>query len=82
MSATIEPHPSRVYTEMNGYQENYWDITRILLGFTSTFADIPGSIACKLITLVLYLVIPRFEEPRKKTGSRVRLVHGRILQIE
>ena len=26
----------------------------------------------------LDLVIPRFEEPRKKIGSRVRLLHGRI----
>ena len=28
------------------------------------------------------LVLPRFEEPRKKIGSRVRLSHGRILQIQ
>ena len=26
----------------------------------------------------LDLVIPRFEEPPKKNGSRVRLLHGRI----
>ncbi len=26
----------------------------------------------------LDLVIPRFEEPRKKIGGRVRLLHGRI----
>ncbi len=32
--------------------------------------------------LSLDLVIPRFEEPRKKIGSQVRLFHGRILQIE
>ena len=30
----------------------------------------------------LDLVIPRKEEPRKKIGSRVRLLHGRILQIQ
>ena len=30
----------------------------------------------------LDLVLPRFEEPRKKIGSRVRLLHGRILQIQ
>ena len=30
----------------------------------------------------LDLVIPRFEEPRKKIGTQVRLLHGRILQIE
>ena len=30
----------------------------------------------------LNLVIPRKEEPRKKIGSRVRLLHGRILQIK
>ena len=29
----------------------------------------------------LNLVIPRKEEPRKKIGSQVRLLHGRILQI-
>ncbi len=29
----------------------------------------------------LNLVLPRFEEPRKKIGSQVRLLHGRILQI-
>ena len=63
VSATIEPHPSRVYTEMNGYQ----DITGILLdllGFTSTFADIPGSIACELITLVPYSYMVLFERAR------------------
>ncbi len=30
----------------------------------------------------LDLVIPRKEESRKKIGSRVRLSHGRMLQIE
>ncbi len=30
----------------------------------------------------LNLVIPRNEEARKKIGSQVRLLHGRILQIE
>ena len=30
----------------------------------------------------LDLVIPRQEEPRKKIGGRVRLLHGRILQIQ
>ncbi len=30
----------------------------------------------------LDLVLPRFEEPRKKIGSRVRLLHGRVLQIK
>ena len=30
----------------------------------------------------LDLVLPRFEEPRKKIGSQVRLLHGRILQIK
>ncbi len=29
----------------------------------------------------LDLVLPRKEEPRKKIGSQVRLLHGRILQI-
>ncbi len=30
----------------------------------------------------LDLVLPRFEEPRKKIGSRVRLLHGRISRIQ
>ena len=30
----------------------------------------------------LDLVLPRFEEPPKKIGSQVRLLHGRILQIK
>ena len=30
----------------------------------------------------LNLVLPRNEEPRKKIGSRVRLLHGRMLQIQ
>ena len=30
----------------------------------------------------LNLVLPRKEEPGKKIGSQVRLLHGRVLQVE
>ena len=79
-----------VYTEMNGYYQDITGILLDLLGFTSTFADIPGSIACKLITLVLYssmllfkhdyrffFEVPSFEELQDPNSSPRREEVGR-----
>ena len=75
---------------MNGYYQDITGILLDLLGFTSTFADIPGSIACKLITLVLiflhvavrtctcfFFEIPPFEELQDPDSSPRREEVGR-----